>query len=73
MIRLAQVISILGHPLFMPLYAFCLLIYTNPYINMMVPKASKYITFGILVFFKIILPILTDVVFKLLVLLIVFL
>ena len=28
MMRLAQVISVLGHPLFMPLYAFGLLIYT---------------------------------------------
>ena len=59
MMRLAQVISVLGHPLFMPLYAFGLLIYTNPYINMMVPKASKYFTLGILVVFTIILPILT--------------
>ena len=65
MMRLAQVISILGHPLFMPLYAFSLLIYTNPYINMMVPKASKYFTFLILVVFTIILPILTAFVFKL--------
>ena len=65
MIRLAQVISILGHPLFMPLYAFSLLIYTNPYINIMVPKASKYFTFLILVVFTIILPILTAFVFKL--------
>ena len=64
MMRLAQVISVLGHPLFMPLYAFGLLIYANPYINMMVPEASKYFTLGIAVF-TIILPILTAVVFKL--------
>ena len=49
----------------MPLYAFGLLIYTNPYINMMVPDSSKYFTLGILVVFTIILPILTAIVFKL--------
>lgn len=63
--RFAQVISVLGHPLFMPLYAFGLLIYTNPYINMMITETSKYFTLGILLVFTIILPILTSVLFKL--------
>ena len=63
--RFAQVISVLGHPLFMPLYAFGLLIYTNPYINMMITETSKYFTLGILLVFNIILPILTSVLFKL--------
>ena len=49
MMRLAQVISILGHPIFMPLYAFGLLIYTNPYINMMVSTDSRYFIITILV------------------------
>ena len=66
MMRLAKFISLLGHPLFMPAYAFGLLIYTNPYINVMVPDASKRFTFGILIVFTILLPILTAVVFKLL-------
>ena len=63
--RFAQVISVLGHPLFMPLYAFGLLIYPNPYINMMITETSKYFTLGILLVFTIILPILTSVLFKL--------
>ena len=63
--RFAQVISVLGHPLFMPLYAFGLLIYTNPYINMMITETGKYFTLGILLVFTIILPILTSVLFKL--------
>ena len=63
--RFAQVISVLGHPLFMPLYAFGLLIYTNPYINMMITETSKYFTLGILLVFTIILPVLTSVLFKL--------
>ena len=66
MMRLAKFISLLGHPLFMPAYAFGLLIYTNPYINVMVPDASKRFTFGILIVFTILLPILTAVIFKLL-------
>ena len=64
MMRLAQFISVLGHPLFMPSYAFGLLLYTNPYINMMVPQMSKQFTFGILGIFTIILPLITAVVFK---------
>ena len=64
MMRLAQIISVLGHPLFMPAYAFGLLIYTNPYINMMVPQVSKQITFGVLALFTILLPMITAFVFK---------
>tara|TARA_B100000963_G_C22601505_1_gene660440 strand:+ start:1046 stop:1651 length:606 start_codon:yes stop_codon:yes gene_type:complete len=62
---LAQLISILGHPIFMPLYAFIALIYTNPYINMMIPEANKNFIFGVIVVFTIILPLFTAVVFKL--------
>lgn len=64
MMRLAHLISILGHPLFMPIYAFGLLIYTNPYINMMVPLVSKQFTFGVLTVFTVLLPILSAYVFK---------
>tara|TARA_B100001989_G_C24541399_1_gene467781 strand:+ start:1299 stop:1907 length:609 start_codon:yes stop_codon:yes gene_type:complete len=65
MMRLAQVISILGHPIFMPLYAFGLLIYTNPYINMMVSTGSRYFIITILVVFTITLPVITALLFKL--------
>lgn len=65
MMRLAQVISILGHPIFMPLYAFGLLIYTNPYINMMVSTGSRYFIITILVVFTITLPAITALLFKL--------
>ncbi len=64
MMRLAQVISILGHPIFMPLYAFGLLIYTNPYINMMVSTGSRYFIITILVVFTITLPAITALLFK---------
>ncbi|MDC3050614.1 hypothetical protein OA171_02145, partial [Flavobacteriales bacterium] len=60
-----QVISILGHPIFMPLYAFGLLIYTNPYINMMVSTGSRYFIITILVVFTITLPVITALLFKL--------
>mgnify|MGYP001460461161 FL=1 len=65
MMRLAQVISILGHPIFMPLYAFGLLIYTNPYINMMVSTGGRYFIITILVVFTITLPVITALLFKL--------
>ena len=65
MMRLAQFISVLGHPLFMPSYAFGLLLYTNPYINIMVPAISRQFAFGILLVFTVLLPILTAVLFKL--------
>ena len=65
MMRLAQVISILGHPIFMPLYAFGLLIYTNPYINMMVSTGSRYFIITILIVFTITLPVITALLFKL--------
>ena len=65
MMRLAQVISILGHPIFMPLYAFGLLIYTNPYINMMISTGIRYFIITILVVFTITLPVITALLFKL--------
>ena len=64
MMRLAQVISVLGHPLFMPLYAFGLLIYANPYINMMISDSTKNVVIIILSLFTIVLPILTAIILK---------
>lgn len=63
--QLAQLISIFGHPIFMPLYAFITLTYTNPYINMMIPEANKNFILGVIVVFTIILPLFTAVIFKL--------
>ena len=62
--QLAQLISILGHPIFMPLYAFIALIYTNPYVNTMIPETSKNFIFGIIVIFTIVLPLFTAIIFK---------
>ena len=63
--QLAQFISVLGHPLFMPAYSFGILIYFNPYINMMLTETSKQYILSVLVAFTIILPMLTVMVFKL--------
>ena len=63
--QLAQFISVLGHPLFMPSYSFGILIYFNPYINMMLTETSKKYILSVLVAFTIILPMLTVMVFKL--------
>jgi len=64
MMRLAHIISVLGHPLFMPSYAFGLLIYNNPYVEMMTPKMSQQLTLGILMVFTVLMPALTAVLFK---------
>lgn len=62
--KLAQFISIISHPMFMPCYAFGLLFYANPYINLMVPESSKQISFVILALFSIVLPIITALILK---------
>jgi len=62
--KFAQFISVLAHPLFMPSYAFSLLMYTNPYINMMINDSTKNIVIIILSLFTIVLPILTAVILK---------
>ena len=64
MMKFAQFISVLAHPLFMPSYAFSLLMYTNPYINMMISDSTKNIVIIILSLFTILLPILTAVILK---------
>tara|TARA_B100000900_G_C20466058_1_gene669344 strand:+ start:57 stop:665 length:609 start_codon:yes stop_codon:yes gene_type:complete len=64
MMKFAQFISVLAHPLFMPSYAFSLLMYTNPYINMMISDSTKNIVIIILSLFTIVLPILTAVILK---------
>ncbi|MDA7768179.1 hypothetical protein N8904_00490 [Flavobacteriales bacterium] len=64
MMKFAQFISVLAHPLFMPSYAFGLLMYTNPYINMMVSDSTKSAIIIILSTFTIILPILSAIILK---------
>lgn len=64
MMKFAQFISILAHPLFMPSYAFGLLMYTNPYINMMISGSTKTIVIVILSLFTIALPIITAIILK---------
>jgi hypothetical protein len=64
MMKFAQFISVLAHPLFMPSYAFSLLMYTNPYINMMISDSTKNIVIIILSLFTIVLPILTAIILK---------
>lgn len=64
MMKLAHFISVLGHPLFMPCYAFGLLIMTNPYINIMISDSTKNIVFIILSLFTIVLPVLTVIILK---------
>jgi len=62
--KFAQFISIISHPMFMPCYAFGLLFYTNPYINLMVSHSSKQMVFILLVIFSIVLPIITALILK---------
>jgi hypothetical protein len=62
--KFAQFISVLAHPLFMPSYAFSLLMYTNPYINMMISDSTKNVVIIILSLFTIVLPILTAIILK---------
>jgi hypothetical protein len=64
MMKFAQFISVLAHPLFMPSYAFSLLMYTNPYINMMISDSTKNLVIIILSLFTIVLPILTAIILK---------
>lgn len=64
MMKLAHFISVLGHPLFMPCYAFGLLIMANPYINIMISDSTKNIVFIILALFTIVLPVLTVIILK---------
>lgn len=64
MMKFAQFISVLAHPLFMPSYAFSLLMYTNPYINMMISDSTKNVVIIILSLFTIVLPTLTAIILK---------
>ncbi|MBL6658066.1 MAG: hypothetical protein ISR00_00400 [Flavobacteriales bacterium] len=64
MMKFAQFISVMAHPLFMPSYAFSLLMYTNPYVNMMISDSTKNVVIIILSLFTIVLPIVTAILLK---------
>ena len=59
--RFAQFISVVGHPLFMPVYAMILIFEFNPYIDLQVPNSIQAIVLTILSVFTIILPIITAI------------
>ncbi|MBC8464663.1 MAG: hypothetical protein H8D62_03195 [Bacteroidetes bacterium] len=56
MMRLAQIISVIGHPLFMPLYAVGLMFRFNPYLSLQVPDVIQRLVFGVLIIFTLLLP-----------------
>ena len=60
--RFAQIISIFGHPLFMPVYAMLLIFEFNPYIDLQIPKNVQVIVLTILSIFTILLPLLTAII-----------
>ena len=62
--RLAQFISIIGHPLFMPVYAVVLIFEFNPYIDLQLPNSIQVIVLSILSVFTIILPLLTAIILQ---------
>lgn len=59
MMRFAQFISVVGHPLFMPLYAMLLIFQYNPYIDLQVTEDVQKIVLVILAVFTILLPLIT--------------
>lgn len=59
--QFAQFISVLGHPLFMPVYAMVLIFESNPYIDLQVPFSIQVIVLTILTVFTILLPLVTTI------------
>ena len=62
--RFAQFISVVGHPLFMPVYAMVLIFEFNPYIYLQVPNSIQAIVLTILSVFTILLPLITAIVLQ---------
>ena len=62
--RFAQFISVLGHPLFMPVYAMVLIFEFNPYIDLRVPNSIQVIVLTILSVFTILLPLITAIILQ---------
>ena len=59
--QFAQFISIVGHPLFMPLYAMILIFEFNPYIDLQVANNVQVIVLSLLSIFTILLPLITAI------------
>ena len=64
MMKLAKFISIIAHPLFMPLYGILLLFKFNPVLTIVVPKNLESVVYIIIVLFSLVLPLITTVVMK---------
>ena len=62
--RFAQFISVVGHPLFMPVYAMVLIFEFNPFIDLQVPNSIQVIVLTILSVFTILLPLITAIVLQ---------
>tara|TARA_B100001115_G_scaffold183505_1_gene182544 strand:- start:669 stop:1274 length:606 start_codon:yes stop_codon:yes gene_type:complete len=62
--RFAQFISVVGHPIFMPVYAIVLIFEFNPYIDLQVPNSIQVIVLTILSVFTILLPLITAIVLQ---------
>ena len=61
MMQFAQFISIVGHPLFMPLYAMILIFEFNPYIDLRVTNNIQVIVLSLLSIFTVLLPLITAI------------
>ena len=62
--RFAQFISVVGHPLFMPVYAMVLIFEFNPYIDLQVPNNIQVIVLTLLSVFTILLPLITAIILQ---------
>ena len=62
--RFARFISVVGHPLFMPLYAMALIFEFNPYIDLQVPNSIQAIVLILLSVFTILLPLITAIILQ---------
>ena len=59
MMRLAQLISIIAHPLFMPIYTVLLIFNFNPYVKVQVPDNLQKLVLLVLIVCTIVLPLIT--------------
>lgn len=59
MMRFAQFISVVAHPLFMPTYAMLLIFQFNPYIDLQVTNNTQNVVILVLGIFTILLPLIT--------------
>ena len=62
--RLAKFLSVIGHPMFMPLYAMFILFQFNPYVNQLINVEFQNFIYAVIALFTIVLPILTALVLK---------